>query len=60
MARIDQANDAIIKAFKENDSSNLIEGYHYTNPADPYAADGSAFEMTQISGLGNPLLKDGT
>ena len=60
LARIDQANEAIIEAFKANDPSSLIEGYHYTNPADPYAADGSAFEMTQISGLGNPLLKDGT
>ena len=60
LARIDQANEAIIEAFKANDPSSLIEVYHYTNPADPYAADGSAFEMTQISGLGNPLLKDGT
>ena len=60
LARIDQANQAIIDAFEKQDPSDLIEGYHYTNPADPYAADGSAFTMTQISGLGNPLLKDGS
>ena len=60
LARINQANEAIIDAFTKQNASNLIEGYHYTNPADPYAADGSAFTMTQISGLGNPLLKDGS
>ena len=60
LARIEQANDAILEAFKNNDSSNLIEGYHYTNPAEPYAANGSAFTMTQISGLENNILKDNT
>ena len=61
LARIDQANEALIKARQTVDGyKDLIEGYHYTNPADIYAADGSAFTMTQISGLGNPLLKDGS
>ena len=60
LARIDQANDAILEAFRENNSSSLIEGYHYTNPADPYAKDGAAFTMTQISGLENTLLEDGS
>tara|TARA_R110000737_G_scaffold79450_1_gene111362 strand:+ start:3484 stop:9660 length:6177 start_codon:yes stop_codon:yes gene_type:complete len=60
LARIDQANEAIMDAFRKQNPSDLIEGYHYLNPADRYAADGSAFTMTQISGLGNPLLKDGS
>ena len=60
LARMDQANELIIEAFKMSDPSILIEGYHYKNIADPYAADGSAFTMTQISGLQNTILKDGT
>ena len=58
LARIDQANDALMEAYIENNISSLIEGYHYTNPADPYAKDGAAFTMTQISGLENTLLND--
>ena len=60
LARIDQANEAIMEAFKNQDSSALIEGYHYSNPADPYAADGTVFSMTQISNLENTTLKNGS
>lgn len=60
LARIDQANNTIREAYINNNPGDLIEGYHYTNPANPYVKDGSAFTMTQISGLGNPLLKDGS
>ena len=48
-----------MEAFTNRDPSTLIEGYHYTNPADPYAADGSVFTMTQISELENTILEDG-
>lgn len=59
LARIDQANESVMEAFKIQDFSDLIEGYHYINPADPYATDGAAFTQTQISGLENTLLENG-
>ena len=51
LARIDQANKAIEAARKTEDTSNLIEGYHYKAGSSYYAGNGSAFTMTQIFGL---------
>ena len=51
LARIDQAHKQIQQARTENNFSKLIEGYHYKEGSSPWAADGSAFTMTQIYGL---------
>ena len=60
LARIKQAEDTVLDAFKMSDPSNLIEGYHYLNISDPYNMDGSAFTMTQIYDLENTMLKNGS
>ena len=55
LARMNQA----IEFIEENDPSTFIEGYHYKKGSSPYAMNGGAFTMTQISGLQNLTLKDG-
>ena len=55
-ARIAQAKAQIRKAAELNDSSQLIEGYHYKEGSNPFSMDkgeekGSAFTMPQIVGL---------
>ena len=48
LARINQARKLIRKAQKNQDPSNLIEGYHYKKGSEPYTQNGSVFTMTQI------------
>ena len=60
LARIDQANREIQNARKTNDTSKLIEGYHYNKGSNPYSGDGSVFRMTQIYGLENIKTTEGT
>ena len=59
LARIDQANREIEKARKTEDTSKLMEGYHYKKGSSPYAGDGSVFTMTQIYGLEDIKTPDG-
>ena len=54
--KIAQAESQIAAAQKANDSSKLIEGYHYIDPSNPFARDGSVFTMTQIKGLEDTVL----
>ena len=64
LSRIYNAETLIDKASKEETPSILIEGYHYSSIAFPYAKDGSVFNMTQIYELGayneEARLEDGT
>jgi hypothetical protein len=60
LARIAQANREIQNARKTNDTSKLIEGYHYNEGSNPYAGDGSVFRMTQIYGLEDIKTAEGT
>ena len=57
LARMNQADEFV----ENNDPSKFIEGYHYKKGSNPYAKDGGAFTMTQISDLNlNKIkLKDG-
>ena len=61
LARIDQANLALIKARQTTDGyKDLIEGYHYKAGSNAFEQDGAAYTQTQIYGLENSLLKDGS
>tara|TARA_Y100000593_G_scaffold45959_2_gene87334 strand:+ start:2784 stop:9104 length:6321 start_codon:yes stop_codon:yes gene_type:complete len=59
LASIEQATNQVLEAQEANDSSNLIKGYHFKNSSNPFAMDGSVFNMTQIRGLENTEVKDG-
>ena len=59
LARIDQANREIENARITDNTSKLMEGYHYKKGSSPYAGDGSVFTMTQIYGLEDIKTADG-